>query len=442
MAAMFNPFSPRQSRIGFHYFPDTLHYRDSDLQTWLLELTSLGASWLVVHSAAERAIPEFFLRALLQTGIEPLVQFDLNPANPPAPGDLATLFEAYARWGVHGVQLFDRPNVRTAWLSSGWAQQELVERFLDGILPASNAALQAGLTPIFPALEPGGDYWDTAFLRAALESLMRRKQTGLLESLVLSAYGWTNDHALDWGAGGPARWPAARAYSNPPGSQDQRGFCIFEWYQAIVQKVLGIQAPILLLQAGNPGSPISCQPLPPPAHARQSHQIASLLAGKSAAAESQPTLTPIPPYVLAANFWLLAADPQDPAARWAWFQDSGAYTASIEALKQQASAAREAAGTAAKVFDPNHPIDHYLLVPTYDWGIADYHLDIIRPFIKRYRPVLGFSLAEARLAREVTVVGNLHSFSEDQLDELRHLGCKVRRINGDGISIATQLSER
>jgi hypothetical protein len=92
--------------------------------------------------------------------------------------------------------------------------------------------------------------------------------------------------------------------------------------------------------------------------------------------------------------------------------------------------------------DPEHPIQHYLLIPTYDWGIADWHLEIIRPFVKKYRPVVGFSIQEASLAREVTVIGNNHSFSEEQLNHLRNSGCKVRRISGDGTSIATQLSER
>jgi hypothetical protein len=83
-----------------------------------------------------------------------------------------------------------------------------------------------------------------------------------------------------------------------------------------------------------------------------------------------------------------------------------------------------------------------LLIPTYDWGVADWHLEIIRPFVKKYRPVIGFSLEEASLAHEVTVIGNTHSFTEEQLNHLRNSGCKVRRISGDGMSIASQLLER
>ena len=64
--------------------------------------------------------------------------------------------------------LFDRPNLRANWPAAAWAQSNLVERFLDVFQPLALAAVQAGLIPVFPPLEPGGDYWDTAFLRSCL----------------------------------------------------------------------------------------------------------------------------------------------------------------------------------------------------------------------------------------------------------------------------------
>jgi hypothetical protein len=85
---------------------------------------------------------------------------------------------------------------------------------------------------------------------------------------------------------------------------------------------------------------------------------------------------------------------------------------------------------------------HYLLLPTYEWGVADWHLDVIRPFVKKYQPTIGFSLKEASLAEQVTVIGNTQVFSDSDLDQLRSNGCRVERISGDGTSIATQLSER
>ncbi|PKP01191.1 MAG: hypothetical protein CVU11_15960, partial [Bacteroidetes bacterium HGW-Bacteroidetes-6] len=41
---------------------------------------------------------------------------------------------------------------------------DLVERFLDRFLPLANQVVSEGAVPVMPALEPGGNYWDTAFL--------------------------------------------------------------------------------------------------------------------------------------------------------------------------------------------------------------------------------------------------------------------------------------
>jgi hypothetical protein len=76
-----------------------------------------------------------------------------------------------------------------------------VERFLIASF-RGNATQQNGMTPVLPPWKPGGSYWDTAFLRSALEALQRRNQTQLLQKLVLSAYAWTWEHSLNWGAAG------------------------------------------------------------------------------------------------------------------------------------------------------------------------------------------------------------------------------------------------
>ncbi len=47
-------------RLGFYYYPDTLHYRESDLCKWLPTLQDLGASWITLVTPVKRAIPETF----------------------------------------------------------------------------------------------------------------------------------------------------------------------------------------------------------------------------------------------------------------------------------------------------------------------------------------------------------------------------------------------
>ena len=352
------------SRLGLHYFPDTLHYRDTDLQTWLPELQELGAGWLVLRTEHERAIPEQFLRGLKQAGVEPLVQFPFGLEDPPNLKETATLLEVYARWGVRYLIFYDKPNTRQAWPATGWAQQDLVERFLDRYLPLANLAQQVGLTPVFPALVPGGDYWDTAFLRSALQIMQRRKQDALLEHLVLSAYGWTGGagRSLGWGAGGPERWPLSRPYQLPEGSQDQRGFRIFDWYLAIARGVLHEACSLILLQAGHPGegagAPVTgdaaAEARPEEAiqnaapmtasisgeeQAKTCTTIAHLLAGEqvadptAASGDEAAMLEPIPDPVIACNFWLLSADPASAHSSSAWFADKEHKRPVVDAMR-------------------------------------------------------------------------------------------------------------
>lgn len=441
-------FPSRRSRVGFHYYPDTIHYQEKDLQRWLPEFNNLGVSWIVVQSTLERAIPENFIKELLRAGIEPIVQFNLSISNPPDESEINTLLEVYSRWGVHSVLLFDRPNVRSSWKADQWAQQELVERFLDRTNPLTNLALQKGLIPIFPALEPGGSFWDTSFLRLTLESLERRKQNNLLQNLVLSAYAWTGNHSLNWGFGGPSCWPNAHPYDGNADQQDQRGFRIFDWYDAICQAVLQRSIPIILLQTGISNPTLNKSIDSPQAHAQINLNITRLLWGEDVSNPDDlaSRLQPIPESVIACNFWLLAAEADSAFKDQAWFKADNSELPVVQALKSwvEESSSLESAKFVSIDSEGKslHPIRHYLLLPSYEWGIADWHLDVIRPFVKKHRPTVGFSLREAELAEHVTVIGYVQNFSEDAMNRLRNAGCVVDQIDGDGTSIASKLTER
>lgn len=441
--------STAKNRLGIHYFPDTLHYREGDLSTWLPELVALGVGWVVLRSEAERAIPESFLRGLLSAGITPIVHFSLPLASPVSPDQMRTLLSAYARWGVKYVVFFDRPNARKSWPASAWAQQDLVERFLDRWIPLAALAIELQLVPVFPPLEPGGDFWDTAFLWTALQSLERRRQQRIIDKLVLSAYAWTGHHSLNWGLGGPQRWPEVRPYYTPPGDQDQRGFRIYEWYQDVSRAVLQKQCPIIMLQAGATSDPDKTPERLSSDDSQVFSQIARLLQGETVVEAANPDepLEPIGPEVLACNFWLLAADPGSKYAAHAWYPVKDRPKAVVERIKEAAVSRRRSGKSLPGLDDGalagnSHLIEHYLLLPVYSWGTADWQWNVIQPFVRKHRPTVGFSLQEAALAAEVTVVGDEDAYSEEDLNWLRQLGCRVERVSGDGTKIATSLGER
>jgi len=460
MGIFTNPNNYRQNRVGFHYFPDSVHYREYDVQRWIPKLTDLGASWLVLQSEVERAIPEQFIHAVIDAQIEPIIQFNMSLTEPADLDTLDPILSAYSRWGMHAVELFNRPNMRSSWTASSWAQQNLVERFLDLFIPYAERLLMFGLSPIFPTLQPGGSYWDTVFLRSALESLSKRKQTAILDSLILSAYGWTGGRPLNWGAGGPERWPNARPYFSNPADQDQRGFRIFDWYLTICQAVLGKSCPVILFQAGIPEDPDTLKEgfWQPEEHTQTNLAIAKLLAGEKAVEPLDPEqeLEQISPQLVACNFWLLSADMHSPYQSQCWYPEEGdalpvtsswrswiydPHPDGKDTLPKEVPQRKDQVIPQEKTPN-NHPVKHYLLLPSYDWGVSDWHLEVIRPFVKKYRPTIGFSTEEAALADQVTVIGNTQTFSDDVLDSLRLTGSIVDRISGDGTTIATLMAER
>lgn len=429
------------NRFGLHYFPDHLHYRQADINSWLPVIKSLGAGWLTVLSAPDRAIPEFFLRTLLQEGIQPIVHFNLPLQHNADQKEMQLILEQYARWGVRFVCVFDSPNTRAAWPTAAWGRSELVERFLDNFVPLAQRIASAGMLPVFPPLQPGGDYWDTAFLYAALKGLQRRTNGDLLSSLAIGAYAWAGNHPLNWGAGGPERWPKARPYTRSLVTQDHMAFRIFDWYLAITRSVVGAELPILLLRAGARLGDVSHPNLPAidqEAHTRANFSLIQSLANAPEIAELN--LEPVSQRVLACNFWLLATSPTSPHKGQAWFQPDGSHLPIVDRV--QSWMASTPADNHAVAQAIRQPIPHYLLLPSFEWGVADWHLEAIRPYVKKYRPTIGFSAAEARLAQKVTIVGGYELFPDDIVEQLLSAGCIVEQIRASGTELAQIMSDR
>jgi hypothetical protein len=416
-------------RTGIHYFADSAHYGTSDQQIWLPRLKELGVNWVTLQAPLERAIPEDFIQELIANDIQPILHFPLPLNNLTDAEALAPMFSAYANWGVRYAVLFDRPNLRAQWPGMGWTQRGLVDRFLDLFIPIAQAALDAGLTPVFPALEPGGDYWDTAFLRAALETMLERGEVHLADHMALGAYVWTGDKSMNWGAGGPERWPATLPYSTPENSQDQRGLRIFDWYNAICNVTLGHTLQTIIVAAGvqrEVGQKLDAQ------NAKRAIKIAELLAQEP----QEHGTDSIPANVIACNFWLLSAKPDSNTAGNAWFQTSGKATnigkewidwrlgkkpdeKSVEIAKVS-----QAVAHSMPVAESTHAIRHYLLLPDGD----DWSLDSIKTFLIQHQPTIGYSTEEALRAARVTLAGGLQSFSDELIRNLITAGCQVEAL--------------
>ena len=409
-------------KVGFHYRMDSDHYSEKDLATWLPRLKELGASWMVLYAPTNRAIPEGFINALKTEKIEPVLHFRITPRELPSVEEMILLFENYQRWGVKYLILFDRPNQQEGWGAESWAQSGLTERFLDSFLPLAEAVVAVGLVPVFPPLEPGGDYWDTTFLRGALDGIKRRASKPLQDRLILSAYAGLSGRDLSWGAGGPQSWPESQPYLTPETSQDQRGFRIAEWYLTLSETILEKKLPILLLGVRGP--------------APEGQDLAETLvkAARLISRQQVDDLDALPEEVIGGAIFSLTGSEDCCAAEHRWYSPEGEANPIVGVFLKAESKPE------VKRVDGKYQISHYLLLPSFEWGVADWHLNVTKSFIKKHRPTVGFSLEEAFQAKEVTVVGGEENFSEKDLSQLRNQGCLVRRIEGDGTKIASLLA--
>ncbi len=425
------------NRLGFHYFPDDVHYRQQDLTTWLPRLQALGASWVTLRSRAARAIPEFFVRGMLEGGLQTVIHLPLSPEEAPSPPETAPLLEAYARWGVRYVMLFERPNQRSQWKSTDWAQVNLVERFLQRFLPLARQVQALGMQTVFPPLQPGGDYWDTAFLRAALTSLAEQ-QPALLEGLVIGALAHAGERPLDWGTGGPERWPGARPYYTPPSEQDHRGFAIFEWYSLIAQAACGHSLPLMLFESGSPGGLTTPED---GALAPETHRQRTLHLARRAAGMEEGEAPEIPGEVLACHFpaigemphaWYTAAGKPTPLGE-AWLKSSPPRSEPFVSPKSAPEKPSPPAET--RRGKPSRPIRHYVLLPAEARHNGSWREEVI-PALLHSGATIGFSLREAALAEQVTILGSERAFPETCLQKLRATGCRVVRLSGSGTELA------
>ena len=395
------------SRLGFHYFPDDSHYTDKDLEEWLPTLLRLSANWLVLHATPNRLIPQPFLRGLIEAGIRPVVWIK-GRVDEVASDQISPALANYGEWGVREVVVFDRPNLRSMWPSDEWARPGLVERFVDRMLPILQLQRATGMHPVFPPLEPGGDYWDTAFLETALKSMLRRGHRSLLDDLHLAIFARTFGKPLEWGYGGPEEWASSRPYNTPDGSQDQIGFRTFDWYAATTEAVMGKTLPMIVVAGG-----------PPSTVEDGNGEIASIL---RAVQSGQ-----LPQSVLGFNFYLLSASPGSPDFESAWFASPSEPRPIVGSAKRLLDA-----GGLSGSRSTGKALDHFVLLP--DGPVSEDTWATVKTLIKD--GVIGFAAKEALQADRVTILGDEAAIPPSVERRLVEAGCDVTRVKGPGQIIA------
>lgn len=415
------------NRIGLHYFQDVHHFQAKDLMEWLPDMLKRHVGWLILQSPVDYAIPEEFISKLVEHHIEPVIQFTEVSHNSVKAEELKVILNAYSKWGVKYVIFFNLPNLRESWPQGTWNKGDIVDTFLDKYIPFVKAASQVGLTAVFPPLQPGGDYWDTAFLKKSLKGAINRKCLEIITNFHLAVSGQTFNKELDWGLNAKSDLLRSKAYMSTKEIQDQIGFRTSDWYIEIVNQMIGYEPKILLFWYGTSNFKEQ-NPL-----LQDVDTLTSLAIGKS---ESQ-AFASLNDHIISCNFWpissLFSIDPSLFS-----FPDQTEY---FDINDHQSIVDGNSSEQMAKNVAPwVYPIDHYLLLPTYKWGTPEHILEKVRPFLKQDKPTIGFSIDEAMMARKVTVWNENGAFSDIEIEELKNSGCIIDEKVINGIEVALELN--
>jgi hypothetical protein len=395
--------------LGIHYSPHSLAYRQQDAELWIPEVQSLGLHWLALSGDITRAIPAPFLESILAAGIEPILFLNASEIRPLSETSRFIL-RTYQRAGVKLVSPYPAPNQKSSWPNSQWPAQSPVENFLDIFLPAAEMILGEGLIPVLPPMKPGGDYWDLNFLENFFRGAIQRGQDATMRKLVVATDLSAGNRPLDWGNGGATRWPDARPYLTPPGSQDSMGFQGYAWRDEIIRRTLGMSLPMIGTRAGaciGDQTDAAVPAVDAARHADVNLQVAQMAANGSFTSP-----------MLCVLYWVLQSKGMEASNAASWYQSDGTVLPIVDNLKRRATAQN-----VSKTTPTRKTIRHYVLLPDNPISIHPAVWNQVRGYMQAFQASCGFSADEALHSEKVTVVGE--SVPSAVVLRLRDSGCFV-----------------
>jgi len=400
------------NKLGFHYFLDVEHFNTADSHLWIQKLHEINAKWLVIQNPQDRAIPEEFIRSFSDAGINLIINFNKDVSSDVNLSGLTTLLNVYGKWGVKYAYLFEKPNLQSKWGEVKWNNHDIVETHLKYFIPFAQLCIENQIRPIFSPLLPGGNYWDLAFLEESLKNLASNEWHHILNSLVLSAFGWNWGHSIEWGSGGKKKWPETKPFHKKQNTQNQQGFRTYEWYLELSEKILGEKLPIIILEAGIPNDRFMENSVNP-ASTDNLFAVTHLLAGENVYDPQNQELlfSPIPPEVIGCNFFIISAQTESKYFPYRWFTSKG-----IPLPPAQALGATDNPPTPQTEEQParkKSPIEEFhfkyrryiLFSDSLKQNIPNL-LEKLDPYIRKFKPRIGFSKSEAANAAHILIITN------------------------------------
>lgn len=440
----------KSKKLGFHYYKDAGHFDDPSLDYWLPKLQAAGTSWLVIYAPESGEIPENFIMRLRDARIEPVVVLNYSISEPPSMPIFQQRMAYFHSIGIHMVQFFNRPNMKSSWSAEEWIKPGLVTRFVRKFADYAIVCVREKVIPLFPLLEPGGDYWDLAFLRSSIKQIKKEYSESLLSNLVFSASACLNRHPMTWNEAGPSGIPASAPYSEA--QVDHRGFYLYSWYEDILRKEVGKNVPLLLMNAGlwDPASGIF------DVVTRESKQqylnILNLLQEVTLKGESK-----VPSYILSCCVYKLPSaeslSASVPSENSTTSNVFGLDTKSIigdgkpfigklrgrlenlrnfnfiDLIKRVGTIIATNIKALGKIIFQGGSLKEYFLLPEVNSLFTEEQQNVIRQYIKLHKCASGNDLNEALLSKNVIMIDDKALYPAYMLRQLQDRGCAIHTVS-------------
>lgn len=440
----------KSKKLGFHYYKDAGHFDDPSLDYWLPKLQAAGTSWLVVYAPENGEIPENFIMRLRDVRIEPVVVLNYSISEPPSLQIFRQRMAYYYSIGIHMVQFFNRPNMKSSWNAEDWVKPGLVTRFIRRYADYAGACVQEKVIPLFPLLEPGGDYWDLAFLRSSVKQMRKEYSEAVLSNLVFSASGCLYRHPIEWNEAGPAGCPPAVPYAE--GQVDHRGFYLFQWYEDIIRKEFGKLVPLLLMNTGMWDGGAGIFDVVTRDSKQQYLNILNLLQDVTPRSDAK-----IPPYILSCCVYKLPSTESLSASvpagknvadsvfsadinistdvkvsfseKFLQFLKSINLNSIFEFIKKVGTKIATSIFNAARFLLQGGSLKEYFLLPEVNSLFTEEQMNTIRQYIKIHKCASGNDLNEALASKNVIMLDDQALYPAYMLRQLRDRNCAVHTVS-------------
>jgi hypothetical protein len=267
---------------GIHWAPILFGQSTDMVDRFVAEARRMGIHWVKLMQADEAKVEhEYLIRQLVANDIMPVLRVYKTYNDPYE--HLNEIVAIAKPLGVSYFELYNEPNI--SGFPGGWRNSEpiSVAHMVAVWLPAARTVIANGGFPGVPALSPGGDAEDTAFLRQFLQQVRAAGGQEVLANSWIGLHNYFLNHPLSYpedpvnlrsvplttdeigerrlSDGEVASINLARANSRLPRSQggyhvgdtiqqDSNGFRKFEAYNSIVQGELGRSLPIISTEGG------------------------------------------------------------------------------------------------------------------------------------------------------------------------------------------------